>query len=143
MAFRDEVVDGTNMILSVGGTALGCSSSCSVEINRNTRDTGNKDSGIWDTFAAGNMNWAMSSENFVNFAGLNGFSEMYDAQEAGSPVTVSCVYDEDGLGVNSFTLSGDAIITNLPISAPKGDNISFSISFQGTGKLTKTVVKGA
>lgn len=138
MAFKDAIIDGVNMILSVGETALGSSSTCSVEINRNTRDTGNKDTGIWDTFAAGTMNWTMSSENFVNFAGANGFSQMYDAMVAGDPVDVACEYDQDGDGINLFKLAGKAIITSLPLTAPKGENISFSISFQGSGELTKT-----
>jgi len=137
MAFTTEIIDGVNMILSVGETALGSSTTCSVEIKRNTRDTGNKDSGIWDTFAAGTMNWTMSSENFVNFAGQNGFNEMYDAMVLGEPVSVGCEYDQDGDGLNMFRLEGSAIITNLPLTAPKGENISFSITFQGTGKLDK------
>lgn len=137
MSFKNEILDGTNMILSVGETALGSSSTCSVEINRNTRETGNKDSGIWDTFAAGTMNWTMSSDNFVNFAGENGFSEMYDAMVTGVPVDVACEYDQDDDGTNLFRLSGQAIITSLPLKAPKGENISFTISFQGTGELAK------
>jgi len=138
MAFRNEVVDGVNMLLSVNDTVIGSSSTCSVEITRATRSTSSKDTGIWDSFAAGTMTWTMTSENFVNFAGQNGFDEMYEAMVSGNPVSVACAYDQDGEGTDTFKLAGEAIITSLPLSAPKGENISFSITFQGTGELVKT-----
>jgi len=138
--FNSEVLDGVNMILSVNGTALGASSTCSVEITRAERTTSNKDTGIWDTFAPGNMSWTMSSENFVDFGGENNFAEMYDFMTAGTLVDVACEYAQDE--TNTFTLTGKAFISSLPLTAPKGDNISFSVSFRGSGELTKTVVEG-
>jgi predicted secreted protein len=35
---------------------------------------------------------------------------------------------------------GSAYITGLPMNAPMEDNISFTMSLQGTGKLTKAKV---
>jgi predicted secreted protein len=136
MAFTSEILDGVNLLLSIGGTPIGASSSCSVELTRATRNTSNKDTGIWDSFAAGTITWSMSSENFVNFGGENGYDELYDALVAGTPVDVSVDYkqDED----NTWQLSGKAIITGLPLSAPKGENVSFSVTLQGTGELKRT-----
>ncbi|WP_010662542.1 phage tail tube protein [Marinilabilia salmonicolor] len=135
MAFKDEIITGVNMILSVDGEALGSSSTCSVEINRNTRDVGSKDTGIWDAFAAGTMNWSMSSENFVNFSGTNGFRQMLQAMKKGDLVDVACEYDEDKEGINTYKLSGKALITSLPLTAPRGETMTFTISFQGSGEL--------
>lgn len=141
MAFTNEILDGVNLLLSIDGTPIGASSSCSVELTRATRNTSNKDTGIWDSFAAGTITWSMSSENFVNFGGANGYDELYDALVAGTPVTVSVDYQQDAS--NTWQLSGEAIITGLPLSAPKGENVSFSVSLQGTGELTRTKTEAA
>jgi len=136
MAFTSEILDGVNLLLSIDGTPIGASSSCSVELTRATRNTSNKDTGIWDSFAAGTITWSMSSENFVNFGGENGYDELFDAMVAGAPVAVTVDYEQDAS--NTWQLSGDAIITGLPLSAPKGENVSFSVSLQGSGKLNRT-----
>ena len=136
MAFTSEILDGVNLLLSIDGTPVGASSSCSVELTRATRNTSNKDTGIWDSFAAGTITWSMSSENFVNFGGENGYDELFDAMVAGAPVAVTVDYEQDAS--NTWQLSGDAIITGLPLSAPKGENVSFSVSLQGSGKLNRT-----
>jgi len=136
MAFTSEILDGVNLLLSIDGTPIGASSSCSVELTRATRNTSNKDTGIWDSYAAGSITWSMSSENFVNFGGENGYDELFDAMVAGAPVAVTVDYEQDAS--NTWQLSGDAIITGLPLSAPKGENVSFSVSLQGSGKLNRT-----
>jgi predicted secreted protein len=136
MAFTSEILDGVNLLLSIDGTPIGASSSCSVELTRATRNTSNKDTGIWDSYAAGSITWSMSSENFVNFGGVNGYDELFDAMVAGTPVEVSVDYKQDAS--NTWQLSGEAIITGLPLSAPKGENVSFSVSLQGSGKLKRT-----
>src|SRR5690554_400592 len=141
MAFTSEILDGVNLLLSIDGTPVGASSSCSVELTRATRNTSNKDTGIWDSYAAGSITWSMSSENFVNFGGENGYDELYDAMVAGAPVAVTVDYEQDAS--NTWQLSGDAIITGLPLSAPKGENVSFSVSLQGTGELKRTKTEGA
>lgn len=141
MAFTSEILDGVNLLLSIDGTPIGASSSCSVELTRATRNTSNKDTGIWDSYAAGSITWSMSSENFVNFGGVNGYDELFDAMVAGAPVAVTVDYEQDAS--NTWQLSGDAIITGLPLSAPKGENVSFSVSLQGSGKLNRTKTEAA
>ena len=140
MAFENKISNGTDMLLSVGTDVLGASSSCSIEFTTETRDTSNKDTGDWASSEYGSKSWSMSSENFADFGGTFGYNEIFDLMDNKTKVTVKCVLTE---GANTFTLSGLAIITSLPLSAPKGDNMSYSVSFQGTGALTKTKVPAA
>ena len=70
MAFTSEILDGVNLLLSIDGTPIGASSSCSVELTLPpvTPPTRIRGFGL---FAAGTITWSMSSENFVNFGGEN------------------------------------------------------------------------
>ena len=137
MAFESKISNGTDMLLSIGENVLGASSSCSIEFTTETRDTSNKDTGDWGSFEYGSKSWSMSSENFADFGSDFGYSEIFDLMNNKTKIDVKCVLTEVG---GTFTLSGKAIITSLPLSAPKGDNMSYSVSFQGTGALIKTKV---
>ena len=133
MAATAGIISGTLIGLYVAATKVAHLTANDFSISVQTRETTNKDTGGWDTFLASNGTWTMGGEgNFAEDAAY-GYEDLYDVMVAKTAVTVMTSSEV----TDDKTYSGSAIITSLERSHPDKENVTFSVTFQGTGALTK------
>jgi len=136
-----DLQKGDLLFVFIDGKPVAFSSSCGLNISKDTIDTANKMSGGWATSQGGKKSWSMSTEALLTRkAGALSFDTLFSALNATDPVEV--VY---GLANDSFELSagwytGKAHITKLEQKADNGANCTCSTEFTGTGALTPTTV---
>lgn len=105
--------------------------SVSLERNMETMETTTKDSNGYKEFVSGLKDWTISADGVIVQSDA-GFTALEDAYLSGEPVEVQI-----STGTTNV-YKGLAIITSFPIEAPYDDLATYSLSFQGTGALTKT-----
>ena len=131
------IQNATDVVLSVttadGLEAVAHSTSCSLSVNVDLRDSTTKSSGGWADNLGGLKSWEMSGDAFVDIAGPTGADEeqLYTVLEART--AVSCTF-----GLSGMLYTGTAIITSISIDAGVEENATFSISLTGTGALVQS-----
>lgn len=96
----------------------------------NAIDVSNKVTGDWKRSISGLKEWSLDCNGLV-VADDAGFTALETAFNEGAEVVIQLA-ETAGL-----SYSGAAIITDFPIEAPYEDVATYSISFTGTGALTK------
>ena len=86
-----KVVDGTDLILSVGGSALGFSTGCKITTTTETgeRVTKEASSGKWKEKYVKSFSESISADGFVIADGYNTYAELKKLQLKGEPVDAS------------------------------------------------------
>lgn len=126
---------GLNVIISVkkGGAYKVVGGQRNATLNRGseTLDVSNKATGgAWKEFIAGAKEWSVDGDGIL-IAGDEAFGLLEDAYLSGELVEVK-IGDDSGWG-----FQGNAIITDFPVEAPYDDALSYSMTLQGTGALSK------
>ena len=145
MAATTNVINGTDFILETttdGGTTYelvahltGTAFSQSMDV----RETTTKGSAGWRELREGLRSWSASAEGFIRNdaeASKDKFNDLFALYSARTQFGVKLTNANAG----DFELIGDVYITSLEETAEMEDNFSFSISFEGTGPLTYTVI---
>lgn len=137
------------MLFDSDNRALAWATSHTLTITGNTVDIATKDHGYWGASEVGNLTWEITSENLYC---AENYDDLFDMMVAKEPVTVAFAqvsnYDADGLaevgGTVSYWIpdqtnyrSGKAVITSLTVNANTGENATYSVTFTGSGPLTK------
>lgn len=143
---------GQDLQLFVSGKTLGCATSCSVEINSDDIDISCKDTGDWGATKRGKMSWTASSDDLMVVAD---YSKLVDAMIAGTALdlvysTVSNksaaqdpdedghITPTDGWKKNNDMYYGKATISSISLTAGNGEIATYTVNFNGVGKLTKS-----
>lgn len=133
-----RVITATQVTL--GGTdrtALVRSAELSIESD--APETTNMASGGWREFLGGLKGFTLSIE-FVRDADLSGLdSDIWTEFDSGDSIMAFVVQPTgDALGPTNPTYSGSVVITDwAPITGAVGDVFSNSVSWQGTGTITR------
>lgn len=117
--------------LFVDGAVIQSSTSCTLALTANTADAASKTDlgdGMWDNPTFVNYSWTMSNESFV--ADIDALSLLLMKVIFGD-AKVAVVMQDEG----NFFLEGSAIVTQLQLNAPNGDNATMSLSLEGSGSL--------
>ena len=148
----NQVIKGSDLMVFVGGKSIALATSHSLTISADTKETSSKDSGgKWQTSEVGTLNWSMKSENLFSAEGTAGetYDALFEKMIARTPVTLVFALEKDyktkadevpetgWIAATEMGYKGQAIITNLEISAPNGDNATFSVDFTGVGAIQK------
>lgn len=143
---KAKSVLGKDLMLFADGDALALATSCKLGLSAETIDTQSKDSGMWAEKDIKKLSWNASSENvFSADADVNSYDKLFAMFIAHKSVTlkfgiVANPMNEmpaDGWALSAGAYTGKAVITSLETNAPDGDKATLSISFDGTGPLTK------
>ena len=145
MAATTNVINGTSYILEItedGGTTYelvahltGTSFSQSMDV----RETTTKGSAGWRELREGLRSWSASAEGFIRNdaeASKAKFQDLYALYSGRTQFGVRFTNANTG----DYELTGDVYITSLEETAEMEDNLSFSVSFEGTGVLTYTAI---
>lgn len=128
-------INGTSLVVAVGGTALAAAKECDLDISNAGRDTTTKDSAGWATSAAdGKRSWKVSCKGLVDFSSSYNVSSLFSSFTNRTTVTVT-FGALTGSGLKMY--SGTAVIKDLKMGAPVEESATFDAEFEGTGALTE------
>jgi predicted secreted protein len=128
--------DVTVRIYDGGWKLYACARSCSLNISTSVIETSVTGSGTWATYIPQKHGWTGTLEGMMNLDSDSSLT-LYDLRLKQVAMEVIQIQferlDDDG---NSYTDTGNAIITSSSDSGSVDDVASFSIELQGTGALT-------
>tara|TARA_R100001230_G_C5684340_1_gene192657 strand:- start:742 stop:1140 length:399 start_codon:yes stop_codon:yes gene_type:complete len=127
------VVNGTNLIITLGGTAIANAQEVSLSLNHDVIDVTTKDSAGNRELIPGQKSGSMSCSGLQEFSGSNGIKALTSTFNSGAQVTL--VFDQVATGGETFTSGG--ILTSLEISGGTDDAPTYSASFELSGPITK------
>jgi len=127
------VFNGTNVAITLGGTAIANATECSVSLNQETIDITTKDSSGNRELIPGLKSGSMSCNGLQEVSGSNGIKALTATFDTGAAVTL--VFTHTISGGQTFTASG--ILTSLEMSGGTEDAPTYSASFELSGAITK------
>ncbi len=139
-----SVLDGTDLILSVGGAALGFSTGCKVSTTAETgeRVTKEASSGKWKEKFVKSFSESISADGCILTDGDTDtptYDQLKDLMVAGLPVEAAySLRDGDKrTGKTAGGYKGSYIITSLEGDAQAGDDGKYSITLENSGPVNK------
>ena len=139
-----SVLDGTNLILSVGGKSLGFSTGCKVSTTVETGERITKEvvSGKWKEKYVKSFSEQITADGCILTDGdteLPTYDELRDLMTAGEPIEAQySLRDGDKrTGKTDGGYKGRYIITQLDADGQAGDDGKYSITLQNSGKVSK------
>lgn len=142
MANNTGYCNGSDMLLLIGGKAVGHCTSHTVTINSETKDrtvkplaTQAAGAGKWKEKSVIGLSASISAEGLVFYAETeSGYKESLALINAGESVEVKC--KERGDTTDKYYLSGKFVITSLERTDPAGEDATYSISLENDGPVT-------
>jgi predicted secreted protein len=110
----------------------------SLEMSVDLPDATTKDSAGWSEFFAGVRSWTLSSDGLIDYASSGSIETDELVQLLIDRVAVAVTFSTSTAG--DMLLSGNAFITSISQTADMESPSGFSVSFQGTGTLTRGTV---
>ena len=140
----ESVLDGTDLILSVGGNALGYSTGCKITTSAETGERVTKEaaSGKWKEKYVKSFSEQISADGCVLRSvsgGMPTYDELKALMLAGEPIEASySLRDGDGReGKTAGGYKGKYIITSLELDGQAGDDAKYSVKLDNCGAVTK------
>lgn len=140
----ESVLDGTDLILSVGVNALGYSTGCKITTSAETGERVTKEaaSGKWKEKYVKSFSEQISAEGCVLRSvsdGMPTYDELKAMMLAGEPIDASySLRDGDGReGKSAGGYKGKYIITSLELDGQAGDDAKYSVKLDNCGAVTK------
>jgi TP901-1 family phage major tail protein len=128
------VVNGTDLRIYKGGTAIGRATTCSLSISRELREILDKDStGSWTTSAPGRKSASLSTDAFFTYDTTNVKPETLWADlDNGTLITWRFTTDENG----DKAWDGSGYVTEFSVNAGVEENSTYSVSITVSGAIT-------
>ena len=141
----ENILDGTDLILSVGGGALAFSTGCKITTSTETGERTTKEAttnGKWKQKYVKFFSESISADNLVCTDGTSDaptYDQLKDLMLAGKPVEAS--YNvrngSERTGKTSGGYKGKYIITSLDLDGQAGDDTKCSVQLENYGAVEK------
>lgn len=141
----ENILDGTDLILSVGGGALAFSTGCKITTSTETGERTTKEAttnGKWKQKYVKFFSESISADNLVCTDGTSDaptYDQLKDLMLAGKPVEAS--YNvrngSERTGKTSGGYKGKYIITSLDLDGQAGDDAKCSVQLENYGAVEK------
>lgn len=128
-----EYTNATEFGVYLDGVLVSYSTNASVEVSMDTREVTNKESGGNAEFREAKKSWTISGEFIFSPDATLGYDDLYDALQSREMVTIRFSPEKSGMSY----FEGEGYITGLPMNAPVEDNVTFTMSLQGSGAFTR------
>jgi predicted secreted protein len=129
------VINGTNLLVYVNGTAIAGSKSCKLTTSHEVRDTTTKGSAGWNEVMEGKRKWGLSVDGLVALdATTTAWDDLYTLLIV-NRTKVHLKFSNETSG--DAWWYGDGYCDALDMDTPVEDSTSYSASFSGTGVLTQ------
>lgn len=133
------IINGTNLRIYKGGTAIAYATNCTLEMTRETRQALTKDSpgSGWTENYVGQKSGTLTTEGLYSGPGDATaniqVSDLFADFDAGTLLILK--FDTTESGDEYFQASG--YVTNLSIGAPVEDNSTYNATFTISGGVTR------
>ena len=128
------VLNGTNMLLYVKGTAIAGASECDFDLTHSPRETTVKSDAGYATFAEGKRSWKANCKGLRVLPGTGTtFSTLVGLWTSRANVTLKFSTETSG---DKFYY-GTGIISGVKESDPDNASSTFDVTFDGTGSFTE------
>jgi TP901-1 family phage major tail protein len=124
-------INGTAVVLKIGGTTIAKLKSNSLKLSRNAIDISNKDSGGWKESIYGQGSGSFDFEGVFAEDGTWGFDEAYAAISGKTILTAKWA-----AMTGDIYYQASCILTSISMTAPMEDAVTFSGSLEITGAPT-------
>ena len=138
------VLDGTDLILSIKGKALGYSTGCKITTSTETGERVTKEaaSGKWKEKYVKSFSESISADGVVLTDGSGDtptYDQLKDLQIAGEKIEVTYGVREGSTreGKTAGQYKGTFLITSLDLDGQAGDDAKYSIQLENCGKVEK------
>lgn len=136
---RTGYCNGSDMLVYVGGKAVGHCTSHTATFNSETKDRAVKpvasaglSAGLWKGKTVTGLSISISAEGLVHYDETeSGFKELLAAWKTGAPVTVKCM---ERANDSEPYLEGSFVITSLERTDPAQDDSTYSIQLENNGE---------
>lgn len=133
--------NGSDMLLYVGGKAVGSCTSHTTTFNSETKEravkpvaTSGISGGLWKKKGVVGLSYSISAEGLVFYDETeNGFKELFALWKNGKSVEVKCMEREQS---EKPYLAGKCVIASLERTDPANDDATYSISLENDGEPT-------
>jgi predicted secreted protein len=125
------VFNGTNLLVKVGGTVIGHTTSCTLSISHDIADATTKDSAGWSEGISGLRSGEISFDGLVDYADANSVIDLIDLVSTRAKVT--CVFGTAATGDTIYTAQG--FIASIEQSGEMEAAVTFSGSITLTGAI--------
>lgn len=133
--------NGSDMLLYVGGKAVGSCTSHTTTFNSETKEravkpvaTAGISGGLWKKKGVVGLSYSISAEGLVFYDETeNGFKELFALWKSGMSVEVKCMEREQS---EKPYLAGKCVIASLERTDPANDDATYSISLENDGEPT-------
>ncbi len=138
------VLDGTDLILSIGGKALAFSTGCKITTSTETGERVTKEAaaGKWKEKYVKNFSESITADGVVILDGgteMPSYDQLKEAMLSGEPVdgsyNVREVDSREGKTAGGY--KGKYLITSLDLDAQAGEDAKLSVSLENSGKVEK------
>tara|TARA_R100000388_G_scaffold39921_2_gene30821 strand:+ start:5048 stop:5449 length:402 start_codon:yes stop_codon:yes gene_type:complete len=126
------IINGTDLLVFTGGTAITHSTSASISFSMETRDASTKDSAGYREILEGQRSFTIECEAMTALDATNGFEELFAAWVARTKLTIKFGTEDSG---DQF-YQGSGYCTSLSVDSGVEDSSTFSASFEMTGQVT-------
>lgn len=133
--------NGSDMLLYVGGKAVGSCTSHTTTFNSETKEravkpvaTAGISGGLWKKKGVVGLSYSIGAEGLVFYDETeNGFKELFALWKNGKSVEVKCMEREQS---EKPYLAGKCVIASLERTDPANDDATYSISLENDGEPT-------
>lgn len=133
--------NGSDMLLYVGGKAVGSCTSHTTTFSSETKEravkpvaTAGISGGLWKKKGVVGLSYSISAEGLVFYDETeNGFKELFALWKSGKSVEVKCMEREQS---EKPYLAGKCVIASLERTDPANDDATYSISLENDGEPT-------
>ena len=141
MAASTSVMNSTDVVIGISTdsgvtySSIARATSASLSLNMDVRETTNKDSAGWRELLEGLKSWSLSADGLVcfNTSGKLTISDLFGHLNSRTLITVK--FGSAGTGEKVY--SGTAFVTAISQDGGFEDNVTYSVSFEGSGVLTE------
>jgi len=132
-----SVINGSDLMLFVGGKSIAYATTCKITLSADTTDTSSKDVDAgWTNKQIKKLSWTLSSENLNSDDGEGvTYDDLFALMVAKAAIVI--VFAAKTTSTDNTGYTGNALLTSLEKTAPDNDNSTFTVSLDGTGKLSK------
>lgn len=130
------IINGTLLGVYFGGTKISKSTSASLSLSQELRETTTKDSSGWAEFLPGLRGWSISGDFLDAEDATYRYDDLFALINTRAAVTIK--FSSEVSGDKYYT--GSCYIESADREAPLEDNVSGSYVLRGTGALTEATV---
>lgn len=131
MATENKNIRGLEVLIYIGGVAVGGQRGASLSMSADELDITDKNTVGYKKFLVGLKEWSISCDGLV-VAGEAGYDALFNAFIEGTIVTVQFKKEDD-----SFGYEGEMVVSSMDFDAQYDDALTYSCELKGAGDLTK------